>query len=63
MIRFLITLFLLFLIVPQTSTDNVVLQTFHSTKLFANYGQTKFFLNCLTWVSIFFYLIFTFLGK
>nr|YP_009106546.1 hypothetical chloroplast RF47 [Botryococcus braunii]AIT95381.1 hypothetical chloroplast RF47 [Botryococcus braunii]CZT54098.1 putative chloroplast RF47 [Botryococcus braunii Showa] len=62
MIRFFITVFLLLLIVPQTSTDNIILQTFHSTKLFANYGQTKLFLNSLTWVSILLYLILTFLG-
>nr|YP_009105227.1 hypothetical chloroplast RF47 [Pseudochlorella signiensis]AIT93871.1 hypothetical chloroplast RF47 [Pseudochlorella signiensis] len=50
------------LIVPQTPTENALLRIFYETRVFpnSNYGQTKKFLNLLTWVCIFIFLILTF---
>jgi hypothetical protein len=62
MIRFFVTAFLLVLIVPQTSTDNLVVKILYDTRWFENYGQTYFFVNVLTWLFIFLYLFFTVLG-
>jgi hypothetical protein len=62
MIRFFVTAFLLLLIVPQTSTDNVIVQILYNTKWFENYGQTDLFVKILTWLFIFLYIFFTALG-
>ena len=54
---------LIILITPQTatSTENVVLRKFLETGFFANYSEAKWFLGFLTWLSIFLFLILTFL--
>ena len=62
MIRFFVTAFLLLFIVPQTSTDNLIVQILYNTKWFENYGQTDLFVKILTWLFIFLYIFFTALG-
>lgn len=55
--RLIIALFVLILIAPQTQKSNLVLRVFHESGFFIDYSEAKWFLNTLTWVSIF-----TFLG-
>jgi len=62
MIRFFVTAFLLLFIVPQTSTDNLIVQILYNTKWFENYRQTDLFVKILTWLFIFLYIFFTALG-
>lgn len=52
---------IIFLIGPQTSTDNIVLQRFVESGLFINYMEAKDVLNFLSWFLLFFFLIFNFL--
>lgn len=59
-IRLTFAIFVILLIVPQTPTENVVLRIFYETRIFTNYGQAKKFLNLVTWVCIFFFLLITF---
>jgi hypothetical protein len=54
---------LIILITPQTATpnENVVLRKFIETGFFTNYREAKWFLSFLTWLSIFLFLVLTFL--
>lgn len=56
-IRLIIALFVILLIAPQTQKSNVVLQIFHESGLFIDYSEAKWFLNFLTWISIFILLL------
>ena len=56
-IELFIALSIIFLIVPQTPTENVVLRKFLETGLFTNYSKAKQFLNSLTWFLIFVFLL------
>jgi preprotein translocase subunit SecG len=56
-IRLIIALFVLILIAPQTQKSNLVLRVFHESGFFIDYSEAKWFLNILTWVSIFAFLI------
>ena len=60
--RFLIAVFVIAIIVPQTPTENILLRVFNETRLFANYGQAQIFLNRLIWILIALFLVFTFLA-
>lgn len=60
--RFLIAVFVIAIIVPQTPTENILLRVFNETRLFANYGQAQTFLNRLIWILIALFLVFTFLA-
>ena len=51
---------IIFLIVPQTPTENIVLRKIVETGLFTNYSKAKDFLILLTWVLIFAFLILLF---
>ena len=59
--QLIIGLFLIVLIIPQTPTENIVLRKFSETGFFTNYNEAKNFLNRLTWLLIFSFLIFTFI--
>ena len=61
-IRFILTLILIILIVPQTNTENIMLRAFNSANIFKNYGEAKSFLRWITWLSIVFYLFVTYLA-
>lgn len=56
-IRLLIAIFVLILIAPQTQKSNLVLRVFHESGFFIDYSEAKWFLNILTWLSIFTFLI------
>lgn len=56
-IELFIALSIIFLIVPQTPTENIVLRKFLETGFFTNYGKAKDFLIWLTWVLIFLFLL------
>ena len=60
LIRLTFAIFVIILIVPQTQTENVLLRVFYETRIFKNYGQTKKFLNLVTWVCIVSFLLLTF---
>ena len=60
-LQILVGLFLIILIIPQTPTENIVLRKFSDTGFFTNYNEAKNFLNRVTWVSIFSFLLLTFL--
>ena len=60
--RFVLTLSLIALIVPQTNTENALLRAFNSSNLFKNYGEAKAFLLFTTWFSIALYLVLTYLA-
>ena len=62
-IRIILTLLLIVLIVPQTTTENTLLRTLNNSKVFANYGEAKFFLNFFTWLIIVLFLIITYLAN
>ena len=57
-IELVIAFSIIFLIVPQTPTENIVLRKIVETGLFTNYNKAKDFLNLLTWGLIFGFLIF-----
>ena len=56
-IELVIAFSLIFLIVPQTPTENIVLRKIVETGLFTNYNKAKDFLNLLTWGLIFSFLV------
>lgn len=58
--RFIVTLSLIALIVPQTNTENALLRAFNSSNLFKNYGEAKAVLLFITWFSIVLYLVLTY---
>lgn len=55
--RFILALITILLITPQTQKDNALLIEFYESGFFANYGESKHFLNWLTWITIFIFLI------
>ncbi len=61
-IRFILTLVLIAVIVPQTNTENILLRAFNNSNLFKNYGEAKSFLQWLTWSAIVLYLFITYLA-
>ena len=61
-IRFFVTVCLIALIVPQTNTENTLLRAFNNSNLFKNYGEAKAFLRSATWLSIFLYIVLTYLA-
>mgnify|MGYP001806467834 CR=1 FL=1 len=56
-IELLIAFSIIFLVVPQTPTENIVLRKLLETGLFTNYSKAKNFLIWITWVLIFSFLI------
>lgn len=52
---------ILFLIIPQTPTENIVLRKFNETGFFSSYRNAKLFVNSLTWFLIFLFIIITFI--
>lgn len=56
-IELIVALSIIVLIVPQTSTENVVLRKLLETGFFTNYKKAKDFLIWITWVLISFFLI------
>ena len=60
-IEILIALSIIFLVVPQTPTDNIVLRKFIETGFFRNYSTAKNFVTKMTWFLIFLFLGFLFL--
>lgn len=56
-IEFIIALSIIFLIVPQTPTENIVLRKLLETGLFTNYSKAKSFLSNITWILIFLFLV------
>lgn len=56
-IRLIIALFVLVLIAPQTQKSNLVLRIFHESGFFIDYSEAKWFLNVLTWLAIFIFLV------
>ena len=61
-IRLTFAILVIVLIVPQTTTENLLLRIFYDTRRFTNYGQANKFLNLLTWASISLFLLMTFIG-
>jgi preprotein translocase subunit SecG len=64
MINFLQIFFsflILVILTPQTSELNTVLNIFHESGFFANYGEAKSFLIFLTWFLIFLFFFFSLL--
>ena len=61
-IRFLLTVFLIAVVVPQTNTENILLRAFNNSNVFKNYGEAKSVLQWLTWSAIALYLFFTYLA-
>ena len=59
-IRLTFAICVILLIVPQTQTENVLLRIFYETRIFKNYGQTKKFLNFITWLCILIFLLLIF---
>ncbi len=59
MVRFILAIFVLVLIAPQTEKSNLVLRLFHESGFFIDYAEAKSFLKILTWFSIFIFLIFS----
>jgi len=55
--RFILALITILLIAPQTQKENTLLIEFYESGLFSNYSETKHFLNWLTWITIFIFLI------
>jgi preprotein translocase subunit SecG len=58
--QLIIGILIIFLIVPQTPTENIVLRKFLETGLFTTYSEAKSILNFITWFLICFFLILTF---
>ena len=56
-IELVIALSIIFLIVPQTPTENIALRKLLETGFFVNYSKAKNFLISLTWFLIFLFLI------
>jgi hypothetical protein len=47
--RLFLAIFLILLILPQTSFDNVVIRRFNDTGLFSNYAEAKWVVTAATW--------------
>ena len=62
LLRFLIAIFVIAIIVPQTPTENILLRLLNENRLFANYGQAQTVLNRLIWILIALFLILIFLA-
>jgi len=58
--RLLMAIFVIAIIVPQTPTENILLRVLNEKRFFANYGETRNFLNRLIWILIAVFLIITF---
>lgn len=56
-IELVIAFSIIFLIVPQTPTENIVLRKLLETGFFTNYSKAKEFLILITWVLIFLFLL------
>jgi preprotein translocase subunit SecG len=56
-IELLVALSIIFLIVPQTPTENIVLRKLLETGFFTNYSKAKDFLIWITWFLIFLFLL------
>ena len=56
-IELVVAVSIIFLIVPQTPTENIVLRKLLETGFFTNYSKAKDFLISITWIFIFFFLI------
>jgi preprotein translocase subunit SecG len=56
-IELFIAFSIIFLIVPQTPTENIVLRKLVETGFFTNYNKAKDFLILSTWFLIFLFLI------
>lgn len=52
---------ILFIVTPQTSEYNTVLNSFHRSGFFAHYREAKYFLIYLTWFLIYSFFFFSFL--
>lgn len=59
-IQLIVGILIIFLIVPQTPTENIVLRKFLETGFFTNYSEAKSVLNFITWFLICFFLLLTF---
>lgn len=55
-IEFVVAFSIIFLIVPQTPTENIVLRKVLETGFFTNYSKAKDFLIWITWFLIFLFL-------
>jgi preprotein translocase subunit SecG len=51
--RLFLSLLLVSLILPQTSSDNVVVSRFNDTGFFAGYSESKSAVSVLTWLLLF----------
>ena len=60
-IELILALSIIFLVVPQTPTENIVLRKIVETGFFTNYSKAREFLNFLTWFLIFVFLVLLFL--
>jgi len=58
--RLIFAIFIIILLVPQTPKENIVLRALHSRRILENYGAEKRFLNNVTWVCVFTFLILSF---
>jgi protein translocase SecG subunit len=56
-IELIIAFSIIFLIVPQTPTENIVLRKLLETGYFTSYSKAKDFLIWITWFLIFLFLI------
>lgn len=56
-IELVIALSIIFLVLPQTPTENIVLRKLLEIGLFATYSQAKNFLIKITWSLVFVFLI------
>jgi hypothetical protein len=59
-IELILAISIIFLVVPQTPTENIVLRKVLETGFFTNYSKAKDFLNFLTWFLIFIFLLLLF---
>ena len=60
-IELVLAMSIIFLVVPQTPTENIVLRKVLETGLFTNYSKAKQFLTLLTWGLIFLFLLLLFI--
>jgi hypothetical protein len=60
-IQLILAFSIIFIIAPQTPTENIVLRKIVESGLFPNYGKAKTFLIQLTWFLIFAFLLLFFL--
>jgi len=60
-IELVLAMSIIFLVVPQTPTENIVLRKVLETGLFTNYSKAKQFLTLLTWCLIFLFLLLLFI--